>query len=167
MLRTVTQRGIYCIRWAVCEFLPLPWSSGSSQIVSMACRLVGCAAALGILSVELEASAGSHGAVLAMLWAGSAVTAVLIGNVAREWTFAFCSSVATWMGHAFHRKGFTLDGLSFLEIHYPSMTWVRCEYAADELSCEWTEPTGRCNRIEVLLRPPAIRILTAPRTGSG
>jgi hypothetical protein len=126
--------------------------------------------------VELQASAPLHGEVLALLWTGSALTAVLIGNIARELMFGVCSSVATWMGHAFHRDGVTLGGRTFLEIHYPEMTWVRCECAVDEFSYEWTEPTGRCNRVDVRFRPnsgqamdelrPVVRVITAPRMTS-
>jgi hypothetical protein len=161
------------VRWVVFEVLPLPRSTRGDQVVAVACRLVGCGAALGILSVELQASARSHGEMLALLWAGSALTAMLIGNVAREWMFWVCTSVATWMGHAFHRDGVTLGGRTFVEIHYPTMTWVRCECGAGEFSCEWTEPTGRCHRVEVQFRAnagrnaekwgPAIRVTTAPR----
>ena len=113
---------------------------------------------------------------MVLLWAGSALTALLIGNIAREWMFAVCTSVATFMGHAFHRVRVTLGGRTFLESHYPTMTWVRCEYGADEFSYEWTEPNGRCSRVEVQLRGnsgrdaeewcPVIRVITASRIRS-
>jgi hypothetical protein len=77
------------------------------------------------------------------------------------------------MGHIFCRGGVTLGGRTFLEIHYPSMTWLRCECGTDELSYEWTEPTGRCSRIDVQFGAnsrqavkelrPVIRMITAPR----
>jgi hypothetical protein len=94
-------------------------------------------------------SAGGYqlvGVALALLWAVSALTAVLIGNIARELMFVLYSSVATFRGHAFHRDGVTIGGRTFLEIQYPTMTWVRCECGTDEFSCEWTEPTARCKR---------------------
>ena len=170
-------RAVMClVRWVVLEVLPLPMSTRGSDVVGAACRLVGCGVSLGILSVELRASATSHGEALALLWAGSALMAVLIGNIAREWMFGVCSSVATWTGHAFHREGVTLGGRTFLEIHYPTMTWARCECGADEYSYEWTEPTGRCNRVDVQLRSNSgqnveelrsvVRVITAPRMTS-
>jgi hypothetical protein len=120
--------------------------------------------------------ATSHGEALALLWAVSALTAVLIGNIARELMFVLCSSVAAFRGHAFHRDGVTIGGRTFREIQYPTMTWVRCECGTDEFSCEWTEPTGRCNRVDVQLRAnsdqnledlrPVIRMITAPRMTS-
>jgi hypothetical protein len=152
-------------------------STRGCHVVGVACRLAGCGVSLAILAVALQASAGSHGEVLVLLWAGSAVTAVLIGNIAREWMFGVCTSVATLMGHAFHRAGVTLGGRTFLESHYPTMTWVRCECGADEFSYEWTEPTGRCSRVEVQFRAncgrdvekwrPVIRVITAPRIKTG
>jgi hypothetical protein len=105
------------------------------------------------------------------------LTAVLIGNIAREWMFGVCTSVATLMGRAFYRAGVTIGGRTFLEIHYPTMTWLRCECGADGFSCEWTEPTGRCNRVDVRFRAnygrnlkkecPVIQVTTAPRLGEG
>jgi hypothetical protein len=84
--------------------------------------------------------------------------------------------MANLMGRAFHRDGVTLAGRTFLEIHYPTMTWVRCECGADGFSYEWTEPTGRCNRVDVQFRAiygrnvekwrPVIRVITAPRINS-
>jgi hypothetical protein len=170
-------RAVMClVRWVVLEVLPLPMSTRGSDVVGAACRLVGCGVSLGILSVELRASATLHGEALALLWAGSGLTAVLIGNIARELMFVLCSSVATWMGHAFHRDGVTLGGRTFLEIHYPAMTWVRCECGADEFSYEWTEPSGRCNRVDVQFHQSSgqhveepravIRMTTAPRMTS-
>ena len=167
-------RAVTClVRWALFEVLPLPLSKRGYRVMGVACRLVACGVSVGILSVELRASATSHGEKLALLWAVSALTAVLIGNIIRELMFGICSSVVTFLGHAFYRDGVTLGGRTFVEIHYPTMTWARCECGADEISYEWTEPTGRCSRIDIQLRPNSshnvditqrvIRITTAPR----
>jgi hypothetical protein len=167
---------ICLVRWVVFEILPLPMSTRGYHVVGVVCRLAGCAVSLGTLSVELQASARSHGEALALLWAGSALIALLIGNIAREWMFWICTSVANLMGHAFHRDGVTPGGRTFLEIYYPTMTWVRCECGAGEFSYEWTEPTGRCNRIDVRIGAqrgrnaekwrPMIQVATAPRINS-
>jgi len=152
------------VRWLVFEVLPLPISTRGDYVVGAACRLVACGVSIGILSVELQTSATLRGEALALLWAASALTAVLIGNVARELMFGICSSVAAWTGHAFHRDGVTLGGRTFLEVHYPTMTWARCECGADEFSYEWTEPTGRCNRIDVRFRSNSGQNATNRRT---
>ncbi|HTC54751.1 MAG TPA: hypothetical protein VK700_22640 [Steroidobacteraceae bacterium] len=172
-LRVGRRAAICLLRWVVCELLPLPMSTRAHHLVAAACRLAGCAVAVGILSVELQRSGASHGLVLACLWTGSALTAVLIGNIARELLFALSTSVATLLGQVFQRDGATLGGRTFLEVHYPTMTWIRCECADDEFTCEWTEPTGRCNRVEIQLRANSgravetprsvIRVMTAPR----
>jgi hypothetical protein len=172
--RGATSRAAVClIRWVVFEVLPVPVSTGGYQVVGAACRLISCGVTFRILSMEVQASADSHGGVWALLWMASGLTAVLIGNIAREWLFGVCSSLATFTGHSFQREGVTLSGRAFLEVHYPAMTWVRCESKADEFSCEWTEATGRCNRIDLQLRAngggnaailrPEIRVTTAPR----
>lgn len=167
---------IYLVQWMVFEVLPLPVITRRFQVVGAACRLVGCLVSVGVMSVELRASETSNREVLALLWAVSALTALLIGNVAREWMFEICSSVANLLGDAFHRAGVTLGGRTFLEVHYPTKTWARWECGADEFSYEWTEPTGRCNRVEVQFRAspgqnleesgPVIRVITAPRATS-
>ena len=161
------------VRWVLFEVLPLPVSTRGFHLVGVVCRLVGCTVSLAILTMELRASAASHGEVLALLWAVSVLTALLIGNVAREVLFGVCSSVASLMGRKFYRDGVTFGGRSFLEIHYPTKTWLRCECVADEISCEWTDPTGRCSRLDLQLRPdsahsakrrqPVMRMTTAPR----
>lgn len=173
MLRAGTRAVLCLVRWVVFEVLPLPRSTRSYHVVGTACRLIGCGVSLGILAVGLRARATSHGEGLALLWAVSVLTAVLIGNIARELMFAVCTSVATWMGRAFHREGVTLGGRTFLEMHYPTKTWARSECGADEFSHEWTEESGRCNRVEIQLRAnsaqnregqrPVIRVITAPR----
>jgi hypothetical protein len=140
------------VRWVSFEVLPLPVSTRAYHLAGMACRLVGCGVSFGILSLEVQASATSHGELLVVLWAGSALIALLIGNIAREWMFGVCASVATWIGHAFPRDGITLGGRTFLEIHYPTKTWIRYECGAGDFSYEWTELTGRCNRVEVRFR---------------
>jgi hypothetical protein len=177
ILRAVSRAVICLVRWITFEVLPVPMSTRGYLVVGAACRLVSCGVAFRILSVELQTSAVSHGGELALLWAASGLTALLIGNIAREWLFGVCLSIATFAGHVFHREGVTLSGRAFLEVHYPAMTWVRCEFEADEFSCEWTEPTGRCNRIDIPLRAnsagnaeklrPEIRVTTAPRIVSG
>jgi hypothetical protein len=168
ILRVISSAVICLVRWVVFEVLPLPIRTTGYPVVGVACRLAGCAVSLGILAVALQASARAHGKVLVLLWAGSALTALLIGNIAREWMFGLCTSVANLMGHAFHRAGVTLGGRAFRETHYPTMTWVRCECGADEFSYEWTEPTGRCSRVEVQFHGrPQIRVITAPRIKSG
>ena len=167
MVRTALRAGSRAVnalmRWLVFEVLPLPMSTTGYDVVAVACRLIACGISLGILSVALQASAMAHGKALALLWAASALTALLIGNIVREFMFTVCASVVTWMGRVFHRRGVTLGGRTFLEIHDPTMTWVRCECGPDEFSCEWTEPSGRCNRVDVQLHANRIRVTTAPR----
>ena len=161
------------IGWLLFEFLPLRAEEPSIfGVVGTACRLIGCGVALGILTTELQASTGCHGAELLVLRGGSALTALFIGNFAREWAFAFCAALANFFGRTFRRAGTTLDGRTFLEIHYPKGTWLRCEYSRTQLSYEWTEPNGRCNRLEARFRAvgnrntpilqPSIRFYAAP-----
>jgi hypothetical protein len=163
------------VRWLLFEVLPLPMRTTGCHVAAVACRVAGCGVSFGVLSVELQASARSHGEELVLLWAASALTALLIGNIAREMMFEACTSVATLLGRPFLRDGVTLTGRTFLEIHYPTMTWVRCECGADGFSYEWTETTGRCNRVEVQFRAncgrnaeetPEVRVITAPRMNS-
>lgn len=149
IFRATSRAAICLVRWVSFEVLPLPLSMRSYHLVGLVCRLIGCGVCFGILSLAVQTSSTSHGKLLVALWAGSALTALFIGNIAREWMFGVCTSVATWIGHTFHREGVTLGGRTFLEVHFPAKTWIRYECGADEFSCEGTEPTGRCHRIDV------------------
>jgi len=160
------------VRWFALEFLPLRIAARASDIAGAVCRFVGCGVALGVLSVEIQMRAMAHGVTVTLLWFGSALTALFIGNFVREWMFAFCSRVANLCGYAFRRRGVTLGGQTFSEICYPKGTWLRCECGATGASYEWTQPDGSCNRVEVLLGaragrkermlPPVVRVVTAP-----
>jgi hypothetical protein len=172
ILRAVSLGVIRLLRWIAFEFLPLRLGAIGFRALATVCRLVGCGVALGILSVELRASATPGVAMLVLVWVASALTAVLIGNFAREWTFELGSRLVTSSGHTFCRTGVTLGGRAFLEIHYPGGTWLRCEFGPADSVYEWTDPNGRCNRLETRPRlntdqspyasSPMIRVITAP-----
>jgi hypothetical protein len=149
LLRAVCLGVIRLLRWIAFEFLPLRVGAGGFPGLATVCRLAGCGVALGILSVELRGSATSGAATLILFWTGSALTAVLIGNCAREWTFELCSRLVTLSGHTFCRTGVTLGGRAFLEVHYPRGTWLRCEFGAADSVYEWTDRNGRCKRLEI------------------
>lgn len=175
VLRAVSLGVIRLLRWIAFEFLPLRVGAMGFPALATVCRLAGCGVALGILSVELRGSATSGAVMLILVWTGSALTAVLIGNCAREWTFELCSRLVTLSGHTFCRTGVTLGGRAFLEVHYPRGTWLRCEFGAAGSVYEWTDENGRCNRLETRLRLdasqgaytswPMIRLITAPQRG--
>ena len=80
ILRAGSWAVICLLRWVVFEVLPLPKSTRGYHVVGATCRLVGCGVSFGILSVALQARATSHGEVLALLWAASALTALLISG---------------------------------------------------------------------------------------
>jgi hypothetical protein len=152
VLRAISLGVIRLLTWIAFEFLPLHVGPTGFRALATICRLAGCGVALGILSVELRGSVSSGAVMLVLVWVGSALTAVLIGNFTKEWTFELCSRLVTLSGRMFFRTGVTLGGRAFLEVHYPRGTWLRCEFGAAVSVYEWTDPNGRCNRLET--KPP-------------
>lgn len=175
-LRTISLGVIRLLRWIAFEFLPLRAEARAFRVLGTVCRLAGCGVALGILSVELRESATARGAMLVLVWAGSALTAILIGNFAKEWAFELCSRLVTLSGHTFCRTGVTLGGKAFLEVHYPRGIWLRCEFGPTGSVYEWNDANDRCNRVETEPCPdtsqsaytlwPVIRVNKVPHEGA-
>ena len=79
----------------------------------------------------------------------ASLTAVLFGNVAKELAFDLAARLTLWRGRPFVRNGRTVGGKTFWEVQFTGGTWMRFETASRQVICEWTEPDGRCNRLEV------------------
>jgi hypothetical protein len=175
-LRAISLALIRLLTWIAFEFLPLRAEASAFRVLGTVCRLAGCGVALGILSVELRESVTTRGAMLVLVWAVSAPTAVLIGNFAKEWTFELCSRLVTLSGRTFFRTGVTLGGRAFLEVHYPRGIWLRCEFGPAGSVYEWNDANGCCNRLETEPCPdagqsaytlwPVIRVNKVPREGA-
>jgi hypothetical protein len=86
----------------------------------------------------------------ALIQVGVAVlTAVLFGNIAKEFAFDLCARLILWSGRSFVRNGLTVGGKTFSEIQFRDGTWVRSETGSTGTFCEWRQQDGRCNRFEV------------------
>lgn len=85
-------------------------------------------------------------AVLQVALAG--ITAVLIGNVVKEFAFALSDLAMTAAGRPFARKTVTLTGRRVAEISFPGGTWIRQESWHGGAAWAWTERDGSCTRIE-------------------
>jgi hypothetical protein len=82
-------------------------------------------------------------------FAVAGLTAILLGNVAKEFAFDLYARFVMWSGRSFVRKGKTLGGNDYYEIQFNDGTWMRCEMSSAGTVCEWTESDGRCKRIAV------------------
>jgi hypothetical protein len=102
-----------------------------------------------VLYVELRNGLAPSALLAVAQLAVSALIAVLLGNIVRECAFEVCSALTTYSGRAFFREGITVAGVKFEEVHYPGGTWFRCESGSEVVTCEWTEPDGRCSQIKI------------------
>lgn len=142
-------------QWLVHEFLTPGSSRDGHAVLTTGARLVGCSAICGILRVELGRGlpAGVIPAVAYMALAG--VTAVMLGNLAKEMAFTMCEALVTALGRVFSRRGCSLTGRRFHELHFPDGTWVRHEQQRQRIVCEWTDRLGRCHRVAIEPKPLA------------
>lgn len=137
------------LEWFVYEFLLLTIRPAAGSRFASLCRVIGCAVIVASLRVELRDGLlpNTTGAVTQL---GLAVlTAILLGNIAKEFAFDLCARLTMWSGRAFVRNGFTVGGRRFWEIQFRDGTWMRCETESSQEICEWTKPDGRCNRLDV------------------
>jgi hypothetical protein len=149
LLMRLAAGGFHALKWFVHEFLLLAVRSAAGSRLTSLCRVTGCLVIVLSLRVELR-----HGLLpsttAALIQVGVAgLTAVLLGNVTKEFAFDLCARSIVWSGRAFLRTGLTVGGKSFWEIQFRDGTWMRGETAPTGTSYEWTEPDGRCNRFEV------------------
>lgn len=79
----------------------------------------------------------------------ASLTSILFGNVAKEFAFDLFARFTLWSGRTYVRNGLTASGKTFWEVQFADGTWMRCERESTKAICEWTEPDGRCNRLEV------------------
>lgn len=137
-------------QWLAHEFLAIsPPALTVSNLASGGCRLLGCAVTLLVTHVELRGGVMTGLLVAVAQLALEAITAILIGNIAKECAFALCEAIVTASGRTFSRTGVTLSGGAFSETHYPNGTWLRCESGDSGTVCDWTDSLGGCNRVEI------------------
>jgi hypothetical protein len=136
------------LQWFVHEFFPLPTRLVATSTSGSLSRLVGCIVILVVLRAELrDGLLPSIGGVIQFIVAG--FTAILLGNIAKEFAFDLYARCVMWSSRSFVRKGKTLGGNDYCEIQFNDGTWMRCEMSSAGILCEWTEPDGRCKRIAV------------------
>jgi len=149
LLISLAAGGFHALKWFIHEFLLLAVRPPAGSRLTSLCRVTGCLVI--VLSLRLELRAGLLASTMAALiqLGVAGLTAILIGNVAKEFAFDLCARFIVWSGRAFLRTGLFMNGRSFWEIQFRDGTWMRGETASTGTSCEWTEPDGRCNRFEV------------------
>jgi len=148
-MKSVAAGGAAALRWFVYEFLLLTILPAAGSRLAGLCRVTGCIVIVASLRAELQSGlvAGTAGAVIQVGVAG--LTAILFGNVAKEFAFDLFARLTLWRGHAFVRDGVTMSGNSFREIQVRDGTWTRWVREATQATCEWTETDGRCRRLEI------------------
>jgi hypothetical protein len=137
----------WAVRWFGVEFLRLAVRRDMSSLLSVACRVIGCAAIGGVLWLTLSGGLVEGLAEPAIQYVASMLLAVALGNVAREFAISCCAQVMSWMGRDFTRRGATLDGKTYVETQHPDGTWIRCVSGPEGTVCEWTDTYGACNKV--------------------
>ncbi|HXY96461.1 MAG TPA: hypothetical protein VEH00_05755 [Steroidobacteraceae bacterium] len=148
-MKSVAAAGLAALKWFVYEFLLLTILPAAGSRLASVCRVTGWIVIVASLRAELQSGlvASTGGAVLQVGVAG--LTAILFGNVAKEFAFDLCARLTLWRGRAFVRDGVTMSGNRFWEIQFRDGTWMRWEREGSQATCEWTETDGRCRRLEV------------------
>jgi hypothetical protein len=150
-LKSVATGVLHALKWFVHEFLMLLIHPVAGSGLAWLCRLMGCLVIAVSLRAELREGFFPNTATAVIQFALAATTAILFGNVVKEFAFDLCARCAMWSGRDFVRNGLTVTGDTFWEIQFRDGTWLRCETGGTSSSCEWTEPDGRCKRLELRL----------------
>lgn len=146
--------GLHALKWFVHEFVRLTIRPTAGSQLANLCRIIGCVVTVVSLRVALRDGLLPNTTHAAIQLGFAGLTAILFGNVAKEFAFDLAARVTMCWGHAFIRNGLTVGGKSFWDIQFRDGTWMRCEKKYRQAICEWTEPDGRCNRLELRAHDP-------------
>jgi hypothetical protein len=149
VLTDLARGAFHALKWFVQEFLLLTMGPATGSRLANLCRVIGCFVIVASLRVELGGGLLPNTTTAVIQLGVAGLTAILFGNVAKEFAFDLAARFTVWWGRAFVRNGLTVGGRTFWEIQYRDGTWMRCETQSTQAICEWTEPDGRCNRLEV------------------
>jgi len=149
LLKDLTAAAFHALKWFVHEFLLLTIHPAAGSRLATLCRVIGCLVIVASLRAELQDGLLLDTAAAAIQLGAAGLTAILFGNIAKEFAFDLAARLTTWRGRPFVRNGLTVGGNPFWETQFRDGTWMRCETEAARVICEWTEADGRCNRLEV------------------
>jgi hypothetical protein len=141
--------GCHALKWFAHEFLLLTIRPAAGSRFASLCRVIGCVVIVASLRVELRDGLLPDPAAAVIQVGVASLTAILFGNVAKEFAFDLFARLTLWSGSSFVRDGLTASGKTFWEVQFRDGTWMRCETESTQAMCEWTEADGRCNRLEV------------------
>lgn len=149
LLTELARAGFHALKWFVHEFLVPRIRPATGSRLATLCRVIGCVVIVASLRVELRDGLLPNTTDAALQLGVAGLTAILFGNVAKEFAFDLAARFTMWWGRAFLREGLTVGGKTFWEIQFRDGTWMRYEEKYRQAICEWTEPDGRCNRLEL------------------
>jgi hypothetical protein len=139
----------HALKWFVHEFFLLSLRPAAGSRLTSLCRITGCVVIVLSLHAELRNGLLPSTPAALIQVCVAVLTAVLLGNVAKEFAFDLCARLILWSGQSFVRSGLTVGGKTFWETQLRDGRWVRSEAGPTQTSCEWTQLDGRCNRFEV------------------
>jgi hypothetical protein len=150
-------RALSWVRWFVHEFFAIALGLDASSIVTSLGRVAGVIVMYGIARASLMQglAPGALAAVTQCAFVGT--LAIVVGNIAKELAIDLGARVLGWCRREYRRDGVKPDGKTYSQTLYPDGTWFRSESGPAGTVCEWTDPSGACNRIVTGARKRAPR----------
>lgn len=153
----LTARASSLARWFAHEFFSIALGLDASSIVTSLGRLMGVAVMLTILYVSLMHGLAPEALAAVTQCVFVVAVAVVVGRVAMEATIDLGAGVLGWLRREYRRDGLRPDGRTYSETLYPDGTWFRSESGPAGTVCEWTDPSGACNRLITAQRKRVLR----------
>lgn len=134
------------MRGYMLDFLPIPRSTGHSEVALLVCRLLGCAAVVAVAAISVQ-HAGTISASQSIPFALLVMTIALpVGNLIKEVGILLGGIALNRLGLEFCRTRLAVDGTSLVERYRSNGTWDRYIGAAGGTIHEWSDPDGGCHR---------------------
>jgi hypothetical protein len=134
------------IRSYLLDLLPLPPSAPYSEVVIFVCRLLGCAAIVGVTAVSIQHAGAVSASRIFPLGLLMLTVAVLVGNLIKEVGILIGGLAINWRGLEFRRTRFTLSGAQMSEVYRRDGTWDRYIRESVEITHEWLDLKGECHQ---------------------
>jgi hypothetical protein len=128
------------------DLLPLPRPATYSQVVIFVCRLLGCAAIVGVATVGIQHAGAIAASEIFPFGLLVLTVAVLAGNLIKEVAILIAGILINWRGLDFRRSRLTLSGARMREVYRPDGTWERHTIETGKVIHEWSDLNGECHQ---------------------
>jgi hypothetical protein len=116
LLTDLAKAAFHALKWFVREFLLPTIRPATGSRLATLCRVIGCVVIVATLRAELRDGLLANTTDAAIQLGVAGLTAILFGNVAKEFAFDLAARFTMWWGRALIREGLTVGGKTFWEI---------------------------------------------------